>query len=429
MQFRSFDDVQDHLDKLGLFHMEFGLERMRRALEALELTSSSRPRVVQIVGTNGKGSTSTFLASIARHNGLSVGLYTSPHFVTPRERIRINGAMLPETLWAALANEVLRAGPTLTYFEFLTALGLLAFQQAGVDLVVMEAGLGGHYDATTAMEADAVCFVPIGMDHEKILGSTLTAIATDKAQAIRPGRPVFTAPQEPEALLVLQETARQKGSSLFTTDQAPLPTVPLGLAGPHQKSNARTALCVWEALARDYGWATTTSATTAGLAAATLAGRFQSLPAQGTLPDLILDGAHNPHGLRALIAALHASRLTPRAVIFSCLADKAVQEMAELVGQAVGDAPLFIPTIQDNERAISGEDLAVLLQASRSQNAPVIPVHRLSSALAKIAELTPQPDPEHPLLLCGSLYLLGEFFTLYPGALEHPHGSCSTAHS
>ena len=166
MRFHSFDDVQDHLDALGLFHMDFGLDRMRNALDALGLLTP--PFVtVQIVGTNGKGSTSTFLSCVARAHGLKVGLYTSPHFVTPRERIRINGTMLPADRWPVLADRVMEAAPNLTYFEFLTALGLLAFAEAGVDLVVMEAGLGGHYDATTAMPVQAVCFTPIGMDHAK----------------------------------------------------------------------------------------------------------------------------------------------------------------------------------------------------------------------------------------------------------------------
>ena len=179
MRFHSFDDVQDHLDALGLFHMDFGLDRVRNALDALGLLTP--PFVtVQIVGTNGKGSTSTFLSCVARAHGLKVGLYTSPHFVTPRERIRINGTMLPADRWPVLADRVMEAAPNLTYFEFLTALGLLAFAEAGVDLVVMEAGLGGHYDATTAMPVQAVCFTPIGMDHEKILGPTLTDIASDK---------------------------------------------------------------------------------------------------------------------------------------------------------------------------------------------------------------------------------------------------------
>ncbi len=417
MRFHHFDDVQDHLDGLGLFNMDFGLDRMRKALAALGL---DHPPFVtaQIVGTNGKGSTSTFLACLARAHGVKTGLYTSPHFVTPRERIRIDGRMLPESAWPALAERVMQAAPALTYFEFLTVLGLLAFAEAGVDFVVLEAGLGGHYDATSAAPVQAVCFTPIGMDHEKILGPTLTDIATDKAQAMRPGVPAFAAPQEEEALACLRRTAQEKGAELHETADLPFPETPLGLAGPHQRVNARLALAAWTWLAARPCWAQRPEAVASGLAAAHFPGRFQRLPAQGLRPPLILDGAHNPHGLRALEQALLDARITPSAVIFSCLADKDVTHMLPFVRRIAGDAPLFVPTIQDNERAMSGEDLARLLAEGRGA-ARTEAVQRVSLALREAARCVPPEGAEqHSVLLCGSLYLLGEFFILHPDALE-----------
>ena len=417
MRFHHFDDVQDHLDGLGLFNMDFGLDRMRKALAALGL---DHPPFVtaQIVGTNGKGSTSTFLACLARAHGVKTGLYTSPHFVTPRERIRIDGRMLPESAWPALAERVMQAAPALTYFEFLTVLGLLAFAEAGVDFVVLEAGLGGHYDATSAAPVQAVCFTPIGMDHEKILGPTLTDIATDKAQAMRPGVPAFAAPQEEEALACLRRTAQEKGAELHETADLPFPETPLGLAGPHQRVNARLALAAWTWLASRHGWAQRPEAVASGLAAAHFPGRFQRLPAQGLRPPLILDGAHNPHGLRALEQALLDARITPSAVIFSCLADKDVTHMLPFVRRTPGDVSLFVPTIQDNERAMSGEDLARLLAEGRGA-ARTEAVQRVSLALREAARCVPPEGAEqHSVLLCGSLYLLGEFFILHPDALE-----------
>ena len=417
MRFHHFDDVQDHLDGLGLFNMDFGLDRMRKALAALGL---DHPPFVtaQIVGTNGKGSTSTFLACLARAHGVKTGLYTSPHFVTPRARIRIDGRMLPESAWPALAERVMQAAPALTYFEFLTVLGLLAFAEAGVDFVVLEAGLGGHYDATSAAPVQAVCFTPIGMDHEKILGPTLTDIATDKAQAMRPGVPAFAAPQEEEALACLRRTAQEKGAELHETADLPFPETPLGLAGPHQRVNARLALAAWTWLASRHGWAQRPEAVASGRAAAHFPWRFQRLPAQGLRPPLILDGAHNPHGLRALEQALLDARITPSAVIFSCLADKDVTHMLPFVRRIAGDAPLFVPTIQDNERAMSGEDLARLLAEGRGA-ARTEAVQRVSLALREAARCVPPEGAEqHSVLLCGSLYLLGEFFILHPDALE-----------
>ena len=163
--------------------MRPGLDRMRAALDRLALR---RPPccVVQIVGTNGKGSTSTMLAALAQAHGLRVGLHTSPHFLSPRERVRLDGAMLPEERWLELANILMqRGGDDLSYFEFVTCLAVMAFAEA--DIAVMETGLGGSYDATTALEADLVVFTPIDLDHQSVLGPFLKDIAADKAGATR----------------------------------------------------------------------------------------------------------------------------------------------------------------------------------------------------------------------------------------------------
>ena len=315
-------------------------------------------------------------------------------------------------------DRVMEAAPNLTYFEFLTALGLLAFAEAGVDLVVMEAGLGGHYDATTAMPVQAVCFTPIGMDHEKILGPTLTDIASDKSQAMRPGVPAFTAPQEAEALDCLLRTAQEKGAELRETASLPFPQSALGLAGPHQRVNARLAIAAWDWLADQHHWPNMPETAAKGLASAHFPGRFQRIPACNGLPPLILDGAHNPHGLRAFETAIRDADIQPAAVIFSCLADKDISDMLPFIRRIAGDAPLFVPTIQDNERAMNGEELAKLLAEGRG---PAItqPTQRLSLALKETASFVPAEDADrHPVLLCGSLYLLGEFFNLHPQTLE-----------
>lgn len=187
--FGNFNDIQKHLDSLGLFHMDMGLSRVRRAMAALGLT---RPpfRVVQILGTNGKGSTAAFLASLCTAHGCKTGLYTSPHFVSPEERIRIDGTPWPGARWPEPANAVMAAAPDLTYFEFLTVLALLVFAREKAEVAILEAGLGGRYDATTAVDADMLCFTPMAMDHKDVLGPTLTHIATDKAGAVRGPAPI-----------------------------------------------------------------------------------------------------------------------------------------------------------------------------------------------------------------------------------------------
>ena len=416
----SFVAVLDFLDSLGLFHSDYALDRMEQALAVLGFNAALPFAVVQIVGTNGKGSTATFLASLAQAHGIRTGLYTSPHFVTPRERIRINGTMIAPEAWPALARKVHAAAPALTYFEFLTVLALLAFVEARVDLVVLEAGLGGRYDATTAVPAEMVCFTPIGLDHEKVLGHTVAAIATDKAQAARPGCRICTGPQVPEAMDVLTRRARDLAQPLLRAGPLP-PEAILGLEGPHQQDNARLALTAWRLLAAQHQWPVTEAQIRTGLAQARIAGRLQRAPLtpgfkkdEAALP-LVLDGGHNAHGLRALAAALVEARLRPRAVIFSCLADKNLTDMLPLVLDMAGKAPIFTPTIQDNERAMDGAALAAALGPSAR------PMPRLHAALAAARVLPPSSDlaPEaQPVVICGSLYLLGEFFTLCPHWLE-----------
>ena len=246
-RFTTIDQIWEHLDGLGLFHMDLSLTRMETALSRLGL---SRPPfvVAQIVGTNGKGSTSAFLDSLSRAHGCRTGLYTSPHFLSPCERIRIDGVPLQEDLWPGLTTEVYAARPDLTYFEFLTVLAILAFARQGVQLAVMEAGLGGAHDATTALASDLTCFAPVAMDHAAILGPTLRDIALDKCGAIRPRVPVVSAPQFPAAEEVLRRQAERLAAPLHIVE--PLPgNMPLGLAGPHQRINAAVALHAWQALA------------------------------------------------------------------------------------------------------------------------------------------------------------------------------------
>ena len=247
MPFCSLQDVLRHLDALGLFHMDLGLDRMRRVLRALKL---ERPPfvVVQVAGTNGKGSTSAFLGALCAAHGCRTGLYTSPHFVSPEERIRINGTPVPGTAWPGPANRIVAAsGEELTYFEFLTVLALLLFREAGVEVAILEAGLGGRHDATTAVTADIVCFTPIAMDHAAVLGPTLGDSARDKAGAIRSGAPVLTAPQFPAAAQALTAAATACGAELSAAPPLPPGWLPhLGLAGAHQLINAGLALAAWQ---------------------------------------------------------------------------------------------------------------------------------------------------------------------------------------
>lgn len=491
-RFPDFAALSAYLDGLGLFRMTPGLERIAAMLDRLGLR---RPpyTVAQIVGTNGKGSVSAMLAALGKAHGLRVGLHMSPHFLSVRERVRVDGAMLTESAWTALGNALMNAGgEELSYFEFVTALAVLSFAEAGVDLAVMETGLGGAFDATTALEADLVAFTPLGLDHQAVLGPTLRDIAADKAGAIRPGRPAFSVPQPREAWAELTRVAEERqttlrevppsyplplqggsaGSAFLDVPPPPVgsgPVPALGLAGLHQYGNARLALAVWRALRKDGPLSSAArEKLSAALAAAPeedlearalagtrLPGRFQYVPpfprpvlhGAGPVPDngiyrgpeqseslpeggdffpcslgwppLLLDGAHNGHGLAALGQSLGRAGIAPAAVIFSCLADKDLEDMIPLL-RALATGPVFVPPIQNNPRAAEPRELAAAIGLN------AVPAASLAGALEQAATHMAQRLPEafagarprNPLLICGSLYLLGEFYALRPDCLE-----------
>lgn len=465
--FPDFAAFLSYLETLGLFRMRPGLERLQTVLGDLGLT---RPpyTVVQVVGTNGKGSTSTMLANLAQTHGLHVGLHTSPHFLTVRERVRFNGAQLPEKDWLTLANRIMREnGAQLSYFEFITCLAVLAFAEYGADLAVMETGLGGTFDATTALAADLVLFTPIALDHQTVLGPTLKSIAVDKAGAIRTNGQALTCPQQPDVLEELLTIAEKRGARLEVLNSSFLlppglggSEQPMRLNGPHQLANAKLALAAWRHLVLKERQAPspiqTVVAATANsrsenieakaLAKAWLPGRMQRIPAQKATPSrsgktastasgqefshsfipcalgwpsILLDGAHNSHGLAALGLALARVGLAPGAIIFSCLADKNPEGLLPHL-RSLATGPVFVPPIANNPRAMPADELAALIGIN------ACPAASLEDALRKaathMAERLPEvfdgAFPKNPLLICGSLYLLGEFYALRPQCLE-----------
>lgn len=387
------------MDRLGLFHMDLSLGRMEAFWAARGMPDIS---VVHVVGTNGKGSTTAFFGSIARAHGLKVGLFTSPHFCTPRERIQVNRKPFPESVWVEIANEALNTpgGDALTYFEFQTCLAMLAFEREGVDVAIMEAGLGGQFDATTVFSPELTLFTPIGMDHEKVLGPTLGDIARDKAGAIRSGGVAVTGPQEPEVMIELQNRAEKVGARLvYAVDMAdPIDNHRLGLKGIHQTVNGRLALAGWRWFAASREMRSDPLTEVFGLESAFLPGRFQKVNLDGR--DVILDGAHNTHAIVALKAALQSEDIHPSCVIFACLKDKDVAPMIPLVKELT-DGPILVPAME-SERASDNVELAGLLGEQAK------PVVSMAEAL-EFGGSTPGP-----VLVCGSLYLLGEFYTLHP---------------
>lgn len=400
--FKNYFDLKVYMDRLGLFHMDLTLDRMESFWEARGIPSIP---VIHVVGTNGKGSTSTFFGSIARAHGLKTGLFTSPHFITPRERVQVNRTMLPRNTWVELGNEILATpgGDALTYFEFQTCLAMLAFEREGVDLAIMEAGLGGMYDATNVFKPHMTLFTPIGMDHEKVLGPTLTDIARDKAGAIHSGGLALTGIQVADAMIQLQDRVEDvEARLLYAVDMAdPIDNSELGLMGIHQTANARLALAGWRWYAADQRLGSFPDAERFGLESAFLPGRMQQVEINGR--TLILDGAHNCPALEALDSALHAEDIRPGAVIFACLADKDIGPMLARV-KGLTDGPIIIPAM-DNDRAGDAGVLAATFG------------DRATTAISMAEALTVCQEVTGPVLVCGSLYLLAEFYTLYPDFL------------
>ena len=394
--------------------MKPGLERMNKGLAMLGISPGEIP-VVQIVGTNGKGSTACFLESVARCHGLKTGLYTSPHLVSVKERIRINNLGLAGDLWLEAAGRVLGGcgGLDLSYFEVLTLMAALIFKNEGVDLAVMEAGLGGRLDATSAFVPRVSVFTPVGLDHTGILGNTLKEIALDKSMAMKKG-PAVIAPQEPAVLEVFRKRAAETGAGVYSVSecvefredcfflkQRPeinVRNTELGLKGFYQADNAAAALLSWRVLARGLGREVDPACCIQGLRNTFWPGRLHFVRDN---PLVIMDGAHNQQALQALKVALDRMGIRPQTMIFSCLEDKDPDLLAGIVRE-MGAARILVPEIRGNPRAMPAKRLSGLLGKG---------ARLLDDAPGYLSRL---PREEAPVLVCGSLYLLGEIYTAFP---------------
>ncbi len=415
-KFASAGELSCYLDNLNFFHMDLSLSRMEKVLAAMNLT---RPPyiVCQVVGTNGKGSTATFIASLLKAHGIKTGLYTSPHFFSPEERIQCDGQWTKMSDWLSAASEAVSICPDLTYFEILTVTALAVFRDLGVQCAVLEAGLGAQHDATTATASDLAVFAPIALDHTALLGNTVTAIASEKAHAIRSDAPAVTAAQEDGVLSVLKERAARFAAPLSVAPKLGDGYV-LGLAGEHQHSNAGTALAAFNILAKKLGIKPDESAVRKGLAEAFLPGRLQSLPsmqAQDTCPArpcCVLDGAHNPHGMQSLTKALHSGEIRrPDTVVYSCLKDKDWRSGLTQLAQEVPGVSWHIPAIP-GERSEKPENVVRFLEELGEKKC------RAHDSLKEAFMSLDKAELQGSLLVTGSLYLLSTFYEIWPEALH-----------
>jgi dihydrofolate synthase/folylpolyglutamate synthase len=406
--------------------MRPGLAPIQTLLDAVG-NPESRMRLVQIGGTNGKGSASAMLAAMLRAAGVRTGLYTSPHLCSVRERIRVDGRCIAEddVLDGVDALGTLFARLDATVFEAITTLALDHFARAGVEVAVLEVGLGGRLDATTVGRPDVTALTRIDHDHQALLGDTLARIAWDKAHIIRSGVAV-SARQDPEAEAPVVERAAAVGVPLLlegrelgvSVREASLDGQRLDLVGPdwriedarcgllglHQSSNALVAV----AAARVMGAGE--AAIRRGLAEVRWPGRFQVLPGS---PTVILDGAHNPGGARALAATLRA--YCPGRPVTFVLGISADKDQAGILAPLLPLAERVVFTATNSPRAADPETLREL-----ARHLGPLPAERLAVAARPTDALALARTVSPTALVCaaGSLFLLGELLADRPETLD-----------
>lgn len=350
-----------------------GLERISELMERLG-NPQDAVSVVHVAGTNGKGSTCVFTASILQAAGYRTGLFTSPAILDFTDRIKVNGENITMGQLTDVTLEVRAQADKMedhpTEFELMTAVAFLFFARKHCDICVVEVGMGGRLDSTNIVKHPAVCAIaPIALDHMAYLGDTIAAIAKEKAGIIKPGVPVVSAAQERDADTVIRRTVGEKDTTirfvrnsdvLGTSDDFSYYLEPtwehfqLGMLGSYQPQNAALALEIVFTL-REEGWDIPDEAIREGLAAARWPGRFEVL---GDNPPFIVDGGHNPQGARALVDSL--KQWYPERPVFyvmGVLADKDYDAMLdELIGYRLSRA--FFTVAPPNPRALSAEDLA-----------------------------------------------------------------------
>lgn len=281
------------------FGIKLGLDGPRGLLKQFLAFPKHGVQVAHIAGTNGKGSVCAMIDRVARACGRRTGLFTSPHLIDYRERMRVSGEMISQERCAELLTEVRAVCEELevhpTFFEITLAVAMRWFGERGCELIILETGMGGRLDATTAVPADVCAITPIGMDHTQWLGDSLTLVAAEKAGIFLEGVPAVSSPQEREAQVSLEKEANERRTPLRFIDE-PLEGYGIALAGAHQKWNAALALAALHELGIRMG----TESVAEGLAKVFWPGRFEKISSQGT--EVVLDGAHNPHAAKALRA-------------------------------------------------------------------------------------------------------------------------------
>lgn len=385
---------------LRLFGAKFGLENTLK-LAALAGNPQKKLRFIHVAGTNGKGSTCAMLESIYRAAGLRVGLFTSPHLVSFRERIQIDRQLVPENDVVRLVEKFQKLLPQFpkehhpTFFEVVTVMAMEFFEENKCDLVIWETGLGGRLDATNIVTPLASVITNIALDHQQWLGDTLEQIAFEKAGIIKPAVPVATATDEPSALAVIKKIANEKNAPLTVARPNDPPQInATALAGEHQKRNAALAVATAKILQKQIP--VSQAQIQQGLKNVQWPGRLQLIEKDGT--RYLLDGAHNVAGATVLREALEKQfRSDKKALVLGILEDKDWRHICEALAP-LAETILAVP-VSSNRTARANE----LAEACRAANpsAKILVCDSLNAAL-------PCVPAGQLAIITGSLYLVGE---------------------
>ncbi|SHO44369.1 dihydrofolate synthase / folylpolyglutamate synthase [Desulfopila aestuarii DSM 18488] len=442
----NYQETLTFLNNLQMHKIKLGLEAMRDFLAKIG-QPEQRLKIIHVAGTNGKGSVSASMLEVLGRAGYRVGLFTSPHLSSVRERFRTSDGFISEEEFARLSERLIAAlgEDQITYFEFTTALAFLWFAESNLDLVILETGLGGRLDATNVVTPLVSVITSISMDHEAYLGDTLSAVAGEKAGIIKPGVPVVATGGQTEVVQVLQTTAKDLGSALYLLErdfnyagesnddwcwqgkidsaETVIDRLQCSMRGAYQRENASLVIAVLELL-KQYGYSVPENSLREGLASVAWPGRLEYIvldrdsrqrfatASEGgdNVVRYLLDGAHNPAGVKNLAMTLSEEYDYRKLImVWGAMIDK---DIAAGLNSMLPLVDTFILTRPDGERSAEPEQLLACLPESARDKGVL--VRDVAEALREAEKRAAREDM---VVVAGSLYLVGAVRKLLVGEI------------